>query len=202
MTQMNGTQMNGDDEVDSNEMIVYPATSQEHSTSSDVPVHDRSDSSDSNVSQNEDARGPLPLPRDHSYLVASHPLVVGNPTPRKGRLRFFDMAVLELFGVVLFPGSTIPMKLRDRSLIEYLGRQIAICRELPHLQSEVRLGILAYKTDPVGRRRGRSNREGSLIGRIGVSLSLSIFYLRLNLLHADYFILTNIKDYCNHKIYS
>jgi hypothetical protein len=196
------TQMNSDDEVDSNEIIVYPASSQEHSTSGDVPVDDRSDSSDSNVSQDEDARGPLPLPRDHSYLVASHPLIVDNPTPRKGRLRFFDLAILELFGVVLFPGSTIPVKLRDRSLIEYLGRQIAICREFPHLQSEVRLGILAYKTDPVGRRRGRSSREGSLIGRVGVSFSLSIVCLRLNLVHADYFILTNVKDYCYHKIYS
>lgn len=112
------------------------------------------------------------LPRDHAYLVTAHPLIsaykpqkISNKTSSR---RFVNLAVLELYGVVLFPGSTIPVKLRERSWIEYLGRQIAIMRELPHLHSEVRLGILAYKPDPSERRRGRANSNRSLVGRIGV----------------------------------
>ncbi|KAL3932972.1 MAG: hypothetical protein SGBAC_010602 [Bacillariaceae sp.] len=79
-------------------------------------------------------------PRDHAYLVTAHPLVSAYK-PQKisniiGKRRFVDLPILELYGVVLFPGSTIPVKLRERSWIDYLGRQIAIMRELPHLQSE------------------------------------------------------------------
>lgn len=135
----------------------------------------RDEDSSSNVESESDesSNGPLPLPRDHSYLVAAHPLVINdNQSTRKVPLDnndpFFDLAVLELFGVVLFPGSTIPVKLRDRSLIEYLGKQIEVCRECPHLQSEVRLGILTYNHSDFDQRR--MSREDSLVGRIGVSL--------------------------------
>jgi len=114
----------------------------------------------------------LALPRDHSYLVTPHPLVSPyNPqkmSRSRSNRRFIDLPILELYGVVLFPGSIIPVKLRERSWIEYLGRQIAILRELPHLQSEVRLGILAYKPDQTERRRGRTRGNRNLVGRIGV----------------------------------
>lgn len=109
---------------------------------------------------------PYPLPRDHSYLVAAHPLVVNKRHSERHKSShnsldpFFELAVLELFGVVLFPGSTIPVKLRDRSLIEYLGRQIEVCREAPHLLSEVRLGILTYN-------HNHSEVDRYYVGRIG-----------------------------------
>jgi cereblon len=70
---------------------------------------------------------------------------------------FVELAILELNGVVLFPGSTIPVKLRDRSLIQYLGRQIDLCRNVPHIQPEVRLGILTYEL-PERRRSSASQR--------------------------------------------
>ena len=141
------------------------------------------DTSNSSLQQNsssteDEEDDTLALPRDHSYLVTPHPLVVSSahhhPAPQRGniRRRFLDLPILELYGVVLFPGSTIPVKLRDRSWIEYLGRQIAIMRELPHLQSEVRLGILAYKPGPRESRRGRTSSSSTnrdLVGRIGVS---------------------------------
>jgi hypothetical protein len=56
----------------------------------------------------------------------------------------FELAILELRGVVLFPGSTIPIKLRNRSMIQYLGRQIQQCRMHPNLQPKVELGILTF----------------------------------------------------------
>ncbi|CAJ1934470.1 unnamed protein product [Cylindrotheca closterium] len=125
------------------------------------------------------------LPRDHSYLVTAHPLLSAYK-PQKisnniSNRRFVDLPVLELYGVVLFPGSTIPVKLRERSWIEYLGRQIAIMRELPHLQSEVRLGILAYKPDPTERRRGRASSDRSLAGRIGTIATIKYTHERTDM---------------------
>ena len=117
---------------------------------------------------------PLARPRDHSYLEgASHPLttnatgddtttISSSPTRKRHLLihddnindddsasssPYMDLAILELNGVVLFPGSTIPVKLRDRALIRYIGRQIDLCRNLPHLQQPVRLGILTYEDE-------------------------------------------------------
>ena len=150
------------------------------------------DTSNSSLQQNsssteDEEDDTLALPRDHSYLVTPHPLIVSSsahhlPAPHRGiRRRFLDLPILELYGVVLFPGSTIPVKLRDRSWIEYLGRQIAIMRELPHLQSEVRLGILAYKpAGPRDSRRGRtisSSTNRDLVGRVGVSQNLVLLQI-------------------------
>jgi hypothetical protein len=148
---------------------------------------DRGNLSESNVESQSDDPSPmrydtsdaLPLPREHSYLTASHPLIGNDQSLQKSASRnpndlFFDLAVLKLFGVVLFPGSTIPVKLRDRSLVEYLGRQIAICRELPHLQSEVRLGILTFNTES----RNSRNHEKSLIGRIGTIATIKYTHER------------------------
>eukprot|EP00980_Cylindrotheca_fusiformis_P006323 scaffold1356_cov123-Cylindrotheca_fusiformis.AAC.4 len=144
-----------------------------------VSADDVSDDSSSEARASLDD-GPLPLPRDHSYLISSHPLTRGSHNGETlhatgGRIRIFDLAVLELFGVVLFPGSTIPVKLRDRSLIEYLGRQIALCRELPHLQSEVKIGILAYKANQGDR------GQGSLIGRIGTVATIRYTHERTDI---------------------
>jgi hypothetical protein len=100
----------------------------------------------------------LPAPREHSYLVgASHPLVAEGSLrkhPRQETDRnspFIDLAILELHGVVLFPGSTIPIKIRDRALIRHLGGQIDRCRRSPDVQSVVRLGILTHEAPPIRR---------------------------------------------------
>ena len=166
--------MNGEEEEELPAEMGVDMVARESSSSNDDSLESSSATADTG------RHFTLPLPRDHSYLVASHPLVAdgqhivgqskssNSSSARCSKLLRYDLAILELFGVVLFPGSTIPVKLRDRTLIEYLGRQIAVCRELPHLQSEVRLGILTLRPDPVERRRGRSSSERSLIGRIGV----------------------------------
>ena len=100
----------------------------------------------------------LPAPREHSYLVgASHPLVAEGSLrkhpqqERNSKSPFIDLAILELHGVVLFPGSTIPIKIRDRALIRHLGRQIDRCRRSPEGQSVVRLGILTHEAAPIRR---------------------------------------------------
>jgi hypothetical protein len=108
----------------------------------------------------------LPAPREHSYLVgASHPLVAEGSLCKRPRQDsdskspFIDLAILELHGVVLFPGSTIPIKIRDRSLIRHLGGQIDRCRRSPGVQSVVRLGILTYEAPPPPIRRSIATRR-------------------------------------------
>jgi Lon protease-like protein len=100
----------------------------------------------------------LPAPREHSYLVgASHPLVAEGSLRKHpqqetdSKSPFIDLAILELHGVVLFPGSTIPIKIRDRALIRHLGGQIDRCRRSPNVQSVVRLGILTHEAPPIRR---------------------------------------------------
>ena len=107
---------------------------------------------------------PMALPREHSYLEESHPLLpdadryrrtessyasCGNTTqherPTNANANTHELAVLELHGVVLFPGCTIPVKLRNRSMIRYLGKQIQLCRTDPVAQPRVLLGILPYE---------------------------------------------------------
>lgn len=58
--------------------------------------------------------------------------------------QFVNIPVLQLHGVVLFPGMTIPIRLRERALIQFLARQIELCRTTPHLQPQVRIGIMTY----------------------------------------------------------
>jgi ATP-dependent protease La (LON) substrate-binding domain len=116
----------------------------------------------------------LPAPRDHSYLDESHPLLPEDPALSRDYKRHrssfdttnqkdaasdsnsnppnrnrdsFELAVLELRGVVLFPGSTIPIKLQNRSMIQYLGRQIQQCRTHPDVQPKVELGILTISEE-------------------------------------------------------
>jgi hypothetical protein len=144
---------------------------------------------------------PQPLARDHSYLDASHPLLPENPSFLSGSNQWqggtssidnkddnsffartfqqerkdpFQLAILELRGVVLFPGSSIPIKLQNKSMIRYLGRQIQLCRTHPELQPKVELGIMAQQEEtflldmPIVIRRladGRIVRDGDM--RVG-----------------------------------
>ena len=95
----------------------------------------------------------LPAPNEHSYLHTSHPLSTdcGKGSSKRarsssiGEAGFVELAILELHGVVLFPGETIPVKVRNPTLVQYLGRQIDLCRRSPDIQPEVRLGILTYE---------------------------------------------------------
>jgi hypothetical protein len=67
-----------------------------------------------------------------------------------------ELAVLELPSVVLFPGSTIPIRLTDRNWIDYLGRQIEASRSLQAPAGSqtksplepVRLGVLTRIASP------------------------------------------------------
>ena len=118
----------------------------------------------------------LPDPREHSYLVgASHPLIAEDFGTLRKRPRnqtheqtrnhnlnnpFVDLCILELHGVVLFPGMTIPIRLRDRAWIQYLGRQIDRCRTAPHKQPHVRFGILT--SEPPEIQRGSASRLSRL----------------------------------------
>jgi len=120
----------------------------------------------------------IALPREHSYLGESHPLLpdadrnnrgvgvgssyVGSGGPGKTTSKeqhqrhrkcgnsssvttnVHELAILELYGVVLFPGSTIPVKLSNRSMIGYLRKQIRLSRTDPVSQPRVLVGILPY----------------------------------------------------------
>ena len=127
------------------------------------------------------SRSTMALPREHSYLEESHPLLPDggryqrtdsspNTTTLTSNHRpIHELAVLELHGVVLFPGSTIPVKLQNRSMIRYLGKQIQLCRTDPVAQPRVLIGILPYEPSPspaprheheIGLRRRRPGSDG------------------------------------------
>ncbi|KAL7554313.1 hypothetical protein ACHAWF_017751, partial [Thalassiosira exigua] len=88
------------------------------------------------------------------------------------------LPVMELEDVILFPGSTVPLRIRDRHWMTFLGRSIDDARGLygPHRESsggrgEVRLVLLpalvgiAGSSRGVARRTRRRIREGG--GRTG-----------------------------------
>ena len=97
-------------------------------------------------------------PREHSYLEESHPLLpdadryrqTNKQTNHSTTLKHqrYELAILELHGVVLFPDCTIPVKLQNRSMIRYIGRQIKLCRNDPVAQPRVMIGILPYESSP------------------------------------------------------
>lgn len=64
-----------------------------------------------------------------------------------------EVAVLEIPGVVLFPGCTIPIKLHDPTMISYIGRQLDVARSDPSKQPQVHVGVIT--------RTGASVRSGS-----------------------------------------
>jgi Lon protease-like protein len=145
----------------------------------------------------------LPAPREHSYLVgASHPLVAEGSLRKHPRQKidskspFIDLAILELHGVVLFPESTIPIKIRDRALIRHLGRQIDRCRRSPDVQSVVRLGILTYEAPPIRRRAAtrrsvRDQRQRGSWMRTGIAGGQA---QRISLVLLDEFPLEDVND--------
>ncbi|KAG7374691.1 ATP-dependent protease La LON substrate-binding domain containing protein [Nitzschia inconspicua] len=148
-------------------MIAHEESDSEEEETSSLGEEEEEETND-NATRNESSSDqPLAAARDHSYLNASHPLLPEDSTlcrdykrPRSSmdavtndhdaasnNLRSresFELPVLVLHGVVLFPGSTIPIKLRNRSMIQYLGRQIQKCRTHPELQPKVELGILTF----------------------------------------------------------
>ena len=77
----------------------------------------------------------------------------------RAQQQLVNIPVLELPGVVLFPGMTLPIRLRERALIPYLARQIELCRTTPHLQPQVRIGIITYLpyNHRVNRRQSRAD---------------------------------------------
>ena len=97
-------------------------------------------------------------PREHSYLEESHPLLpdadryrqTNKQTNHSTTLKHqrYELAILELHGVVLFPDCTIPVELQNRSMIRYIGRQIKLCRNDPVAQPRVMIGILPYESSP------------------------------------------------------
>ena len=114
--------------------------------------------------------------RDHSYLPGpSHPLLHGeaalqggsshnlnygpedghNPhllqqAPATKQKPLTEIPILELPGVVLFPGCTLPIRLSNRPWIQYLGRQIDASRKVgnPDFGRTVQLGILTLEDNP------------------------------------------------------
>lgn len=100
-------------------------------------------------------------PRDHAYLPTSHPLHTSlSLRSSAGDVRscqfsarasnIQELLVLELTGILLFPGSVFPLRFSqsDSAWVEYLGRQIRASRQSPGQAGEVRLGILAAKPPP------------------------------------------------------
>jgi len=65
--------------------------------------------------------------------------------------QFEELPILELPGVVLFPGSSIPIRLSNRAWIQHLGRRIDESRRLgsSDFGSTVQLGILTRKDETV-----------------------------------------------------
>ncbi len=135
--------------------------------------NDESDSRDAMTTSSaslDDEPPSYPLPRDHSYLSgASHPLLVSDQESSGPSIA--ELAILELDGVVLFPGSTLPVKLRDPVLIAYLGHQIEVCRTLPHRQPKVCIGIVTYEyrrsLDASRPQRQQQQHRHHLLNRIG-----------------------------------
>jgi hypothetical protein len=137
-------------------------------------------SSQQDPSSNHDVASLFPLARDHSYLPGtSHPLHIESSsfaapndedTKRPARThRISELPVLELPGVVLFPGSTFPLRFSRQNnnnintnnsavWMDYLARQIQASRAAPGQSAPIRFGILTAKI-PVTTRRQSWTRQ-------------------------------------------
>lgn len=91
--------------------------------------------------------------RDHSYLPGtSNPLFPPSLLERRREQQRSDnnnddsslqkLAILELEGVVLFPGCTLPLRMRDSPWVDYLGRKVDASRDLVAPNEEVRIGVV------------------------------------------------------------
>ena len=111
---------------------------------------------DSNHSQPmmEQQEGVDAAVRDHSYLPGtSNPLFPASLVEQRRReeacrrtsapdSELQELAILELEGVILFPGSTLPLRLRHSPWIDYLRPKINSSRAHPNKQ--VRIGIVTH----------------------------------------------------------
>lgn len=90
-------------------------------------------------------REPTPVEaRQHSYLPGtSHPLLPESKIQSGPIIRTTEIPILELPGVVVFPGSTLPIRLHHRQWIEYVGKRIHESRTLVS-KDPVRIGILTH----------------------------------------------------------
>ena len=109
---------------------------------------------------------------EHSYLPGtSNPLFPaslvrqrrrqshGTSTRRTTGDSFSQLAILILEGVVVLPGSTLPLRLASSQWITYLGRKIEESRGLPN--EEVRIGIITILNEPPPPRRIQRQRDRS-----------------------------------------
>ncbi len=113
----------------------------------------------------------LPLARDHSYLPGiCHPLSVVSRDKSTYNDKEETLAVLELKDIFLFPGGTLPLRLRNRKWIEYLGRKIDASRGIIPTSTNdtnkyvVRIGIMTNIEDPP---LPLTSSKDEWIGRIG-----------------------------------
>ena len=108
--------------------------------------------------------------RDHSYLPGtSNPLFPASLLERRREQQrsnsindssLQQLAILELDGVVLVPGSTLPLRLRDSPWVDYLGRKIDASRDLVEPNEEVRIGVVTryqLRSSRVEEQRRRSS---------------------------------------------
>lgn len=81
----------------------------------------------------------------------THKRATGKPA-----CRLMELTVLELDGVVFFPGSTLPIRLRNPKWIEYLGTKIDAARGIATgaivSKEEVRMGIIT-RVEKIPQRR-------------------------------------------------
>mmetsp|Transcript_10528 Transcript_10528/g.22515 ORF Transcript_10528/g.22515 Transcript_10528/m.22515 type:complete len:944 (+) Transcript_10528:278-3109(+) len=82
------------------------------------------------------------------------------------------LAILEIDDVILFPGATLPLRLRDPNWLEYLVPLIDDARGLfgAHPMGEVRIGILPRIADGIRRTRRLPREFGGRTGRWRVDL--------------------------------
>lgn len=97
-------------------------------------------------------------PREHSYLGTSHPLYPESflSSTSRNRLlepRIFDLAILELEGVVFFPGTTLPLRLRNPQFRSYLRERLSNTSTAPPY-----IGIIT-RTIRLDQRRGSWMRQ-------------------------------------------
>lgn len=126
-----------------------------------------------------------PRARDHSYLPGtSHPLMPESLLSSRKRRRsmakpsnngLIEVPLLVLPGVVLFPGTTLPIRLRHSRWREYLGRKIEESRRSAGSE-EITLGVLTQVVPEVRQRsswmrtgidRRRSSNTVSILQNLG-----------------------------------
>lgn len=82
------------------------------------------------------------------------------------------LAILEIDDVILFPGATLPLRLRDPNWLEYLVPLIDDARGLfgAHPMGQVRIGILPRIADGTRRTRRLPRESGGRTGRWRIDL--------------------------------